>query len=99
MPPLLNTMYSPARCTDPRSPRRHPMRLATALMLCCMVGIPSVALADNPIVQTNYTADPAPMVYDGRLYVYTTHDEDVTVNNFYTMNDWRLYSTVDMVNW
>ena len=21
------------------------------------------------------------------------------VNNFYTMNDWRLYSTTDMVNW
>lgn len=39
------------------------------------------------------------MVYEGRLYVYTSHDEDVTVNNFFTMNDWRLYSTVDMVNW
>ena len=59
----------------------------------------SVAVADNPIVQTSYTADPAPMVYDGRLYLYTSHDEDVTVNNFFTMNDWRLYSTVDMVNW
>lgn len=55
--------------------------------------------ADNPFVQTNYTADPAPMVYDGRLYVYTSHDEDVTVNNFFTMNDWRVYSTTDVVNW
>jgi len=57
------------------------------------------AVADNPIVQTNYTADPAPMVSGGRLYLYTSHDEDVTVNNFFTMNDWRLYSTIDMVNW
>jgi hypothetical protein len=56
-------------------------------------------LADNPIVQTWYTADPAPMVYEGRLYLYTSHDEDVTKNNFYTMNDWKLFSTVDMVNW
>jgi MYXO-CTERM domain-containing protein len=39
------------------------------------------------------------MVHDGRLYLYTSHDEDVTVNDFYTMNDWRLYSTTDMVNW
>jgi hypothetical protein len=38
-------------------------------------------------------------VYGDTLYVYTTHDEDVTVNNFYTMNDWMLYSTKDMVNW
>lgn len=60
---------------------------------------PSQSRADNPIVQTYYTADPAPMVHEGRLYLYTSHDEDNTVNNFYTMNDWRLYSTVDMVNW
>lgn len=69
-----------------------------ALLLGALT-IPSPARADNPIVQTNYTADPAPLVYEGTLYVYTSHDEDVTVNNFYTMNDWRLYSTEDMVNW
>jgi hypothetical protein len=56
-------------------------------------------LADNPIVQTLYTADPAPMVHKDTLYVFTTHDEDVTVRNFFTMNDWRCYSTTDMVNW
>lgn len=55
--------------------------------------------ADNPIVQTWYTADPAPMVYKDTLFLYTSHDEDVTVNNFYSMNDWKLFSTVDMVNW
>src|SRR5687767_5391343 len=60
---------------------------------------PTPAHADNPTVQTNYTGDPAPMVHEGKLYLYTSHDEDVTVNNFYTMNDWRLYSTEDMVNW
>jgi beta-xylosidase len=60
---------------------------------------PRPSRADNPIVQTNYTADPAPMVYGDRLYVHTTHDEDVTVKDFFTMNDWRVYSTADMVNW
>jgi len=58
-----------------------------------------LARGENPIIQTNYTADPAPVVFGDTLYLYTTHDEDVTVNNFYTMNDWRLYSTTDMVNW
>ncbi len=61
--------------------------------------LPRTSLADNPIVQTYYTADPAPMVHEDRLYVYTTHDEDVTVNNFFSMNDWKVYSTADMVNW
>lgn len=56
-------------------------------------------LAQNPIIQTYFTADPAPMVYDGRVYLYTTHDEDETVKNFFTMYNWRCYSTTDMVNW
>ncbi|MBP2629613.1 MAG: xynD2 [Firmicutes bacterium] len=57
----------------------------------------TVCHADNPIVQTIYTADPAPMVYNGTCYVYTGHDEDGST--YYTMNEWRCYSSADMVNW
>lgn len=57
------------------------------------------AHADNPIVQHMYTADPAPMVYGDSVYLCTSHDEDVTVDNFFTMNDWRMFSSKDMVNW
>lgn len=55
--------------------------------------------AKNPFIQTIYTADPAPVVHNGVLYLYTSHDEDVLVKNFFTMKDWRCYSTIDMVNW
>ncbi|MEN9910141.1 MAG: hypothetical protein RLZZ540_3300 [Bacteroidota bacterium] len=57
----------------------------------------SIGQAQNPIIQTNYTADPAPMVYNGKVYLYTSHDEDDST--WFTMNDWRLYTTEDMVNW
>lgn len=53
--------------------------------------------AQNPIVQTCYTTDPAPMVHDGTLYLYTGHDEDKA--DFFWMQEWRVYSTTDMVNW
>jgi len=56
-----------------------------------------IVKAQNPIIQTNYTADPAPMVYNDKVYLYTTHDEDEST--WFTMNDWRLYTTDDMVNW
>jgi len=62
-------------------------------------GLYSRSNAQNPIIQTYYTADPAPMVHKDRVYLYTSHDEDTTVKNFFTMNDWRCYSTTDMVNW
>lgn len=56
-------------------------------------------MSKNPIITNIYTADPAPMVYGDTLYLYTTHDEDVLINDFYTMFDWRCFSTTDMVNW
>ncbi len=88
--------------SEARPPKATWLRLKTALAglsLGCVTFSPSPCRADNPIVQTSYTADPAPVVYGDTLYLYTSHDEDMTVSNFYTMNDWRLYSTVDMVNW
>jgi hypothetical protein len=57
------------------------------------------ARADNPIVQHVYTADPAPMVHGDTVYLCTSHDEDQTVDNFFTMNDWFVFSSKDMVNW
>jgi len=55
------------------------------------------SLAQNPFVQTWFTSDPAPMVHNGTMYVYTGHDEDHA--DFFWMQEWRVYSTQDMVNW
>jgi arabinoxylan arabinofuranohydrolase len=74
-------------------------KLVTFIVLAATIVWGSIGLADNPIVQTVYTADPAPMVHGGVCYVYTSHDEDALVRNFFTMNNWRCYSTTDMVNW
>ena len=52
-----------------------------------------ITFHSNPIIKNIYTADPAPMVYGDTLYLYTTHDEDQLENNFYTMKDWRCFST------
>jgi arabinoxylan arabinofuranohydrolase len=54
--------------------------------------------AENPIVQTNYTADPAPMVYNDTFWIYSGHDEDGSTV-WFNMKEWRCYSSVDMANW
>lgn len=53
--------------------------------------------AQNPVIQTNYTADPAPMVYNDTVFLYTSHDEDDAQG--FKMLDWLLYTSTDMVNW
>ena len=57
----------------------------------------SGAAAQNPVVQTWFTTDPAPLVHNDTLYLYTGHDEDKA--DFFWMQEWRVYSTTDMVNW
>jgi len=61
------------------------------------LGLPFLTKAQRPVVQTNYTADPAPLVYNGKVYLYTGHDEDNST--WFVMNNWKLYTTEDMVNW
>ncbi|UJF36379.1 family 43 glycosylhydrolase [Paenibacillus hexagrammi] len=74
--------------------------MVSAFMACsiCAAMFASVTFADNPVVQTTYTADPAPMVYNGTVYLYTGHDLDIATNS-YKMVDWKCYSSTDMVNW
>jgi len=80
-------------------------RLVVAAIALCGVVLPAAgARADNPIVQTNFTSDPAPMVSNGRVYLITTHDENAAGQPCsavagYTLCQWFAYSSADMVNW
>lgn len=72
------------------------MRKSTILIMFVVMAVMK-AVAQNPVVQTWYTSDPAPMVFGDRIYMYTGHDEDKA--DFFWMNEWRIYSSSDMVNW
>ena len=60
--------------------------------------LPVLASAQNPIISTVFTPDPAPFVYGDKVYLFTDHDEDGR-NRDFNMKDWMLFSTEDMVNW
>ena len=59
----------------------------------------SVINAKNPIITSEFTADPAAMVYKDRVYLYTGHDEAPNNDVFFQMHDWLAYSSIDMINW
>lgn len=67
------------------------------LFLGTLLSASGVVRADNPLVQDIYTADPAPIVHDGRVYLFTGHDNDGSTD--FNMTDWRLFSSADMANW
>ena len=73
------------------------MNISKILLLCGSCGLLNSLNAQRPIIQTKYTADPAPMVYNDTVFLYTTHDEDDAEG--FKMQDWLLYTSTDMVNW
>lgn len=75
------------------------MNISKILLLCSGCGLLNClnVNAQRPIIQTKYTADLAPMVYNDTVFLYTTHDEDDAEG--FKMQDWLLYTSTDMVNW
>ena len=75
------------------------MNISKILLLCGGCGLLNClnVNAQRPIIQTKYTADPTPMVYNDTVFLYTTHDEDDAEG--FKMQDWLLYTSTDMVNW
>lgn len=51
----------------------------------------------NPLVKHMYTADPSAHVFNGRIYVYTSHDENDAT--YFDMLDWHVFSSENLVDW
>lgn len=61
---------------------------------------------NNPLITNSYTADPAVLEYNGRLYVYMTNDSQhyekgnhEETNSYGYIQSLHIISTDDMVNW
>ncbi|MBL3658958.1 glycoside hydrolase family 43 protein [Fulvivirga sediminis] len=80
-------------------PKRNMLLTITVLMLVLMSYYCDAQnpVLQRPIINTKYTADPAPMVYNDTVFLYTSHDEDDAMG--FKMKNWILYSSTDMVNW
>lgn len=57
----------------------------------------SMVFADNPIISHRFTADPNAIVYNGRVYVFCSNDDDN--HGSYGLSSYILVSSDDMVNW
>ena len=66
-----------------------------------MVG--TAAMAQNPIITDQFSADPTARVFDGKIYVYPSHDEknpDVTNKNaWFKMKDYHVFSSENLTDW
>lgn len=67
--------------------------------------LPTFRNTGNPLVKEKFTADPAPLVHDGTLYLYVGHDEYYEGQDTahggkeFNITEWLCYSTKDMQTW
>lgn len=62
-----------------------------------MTFLSTTAFALNPFINQLLNADPSAHEFEGRMYVYPSHDQDNAA--FFDMEDYHVYSSADMKNW
>ncbi|MDR3001558.1 MAG: family 43 glycosylhydrolase, partial [Fibromonadaceae bacterium] len=70
------------------------------ILLTIVISTFATSILANPILSHKYTADPQPIVWGDRLYVYASNDDlSVVESEGYVIQAYTLVSTDDMVNW
>jgi hypothetical protein len=69
------------------------------LLTCCF----EEATAQNPFVVDQFTADPSARVFEGRIYVYPSHDIPCTEGKgrigWFCMEDYHVFSSDNFLDW
>ncbi|RYY76265.1 MAG: carbohydrate-binding protein [Gammaproteobacteria bacterium] len=62
------------------------------------------AFATNPLIMDQFTADPTARVFDGKIYVYPSHDikappEYKGKPDWFVMEDYHVFSSTNLTDW
>ncbi|MBQ0061408.1 MAG: family 43 glycosylhydrolase [Bacteroidales bacterium] len=68
-----------------------------------LLGLSTTALAQNPIIRDQFTADPTARVFNGKIYLYPSHDipapDDYARKDWFCMADYHVFSSENLVDW
>lgn len=56
----------------------------------------------NPLIMDQYTADPSARVFQGKVYIYPSHDirkETSQFSNWFCMEDYHVFSSENLTEW
>ena len=73
-----------------------------SLFLIFALAATLAANAQNPIIRDQFSADPTARVFNGRVYVYPSHDIPSPVEHlkeWFCMADYHVFSSDDLIHW
>lgn len=78
-------------------------RLGLILALAALFSIADQLVAQNPLIRDQFTADPSARVFNGKVYVYPSHDilanEDRGRIGWFCMEDYHVFSSSNLNDW
>ena len=57
------------------------------------------ALATNPVIMDQFTADPTARVFEGKIYLYPSHDMLGRPGGWFAMEDYHVFSSENLTDW
>lgn len=73
------------------------------VIFCLFITIATGCLAQNPLIRDQFTADPSARVFNGRVYVYPSHDILANENRgrigWFCMEDYHVFSSANLTDW
>ncbi len=79
------------------------MRYFKSLLLAGIVLLSSNANSQNPIIRDQYTADPTARNFNGKVYLFPSHDipapESFPRKDWFCMADYHVFSSSNLIEW
>jgi hypothetical protein len=73
------------------------------IMMSAMALMVTASIAQNPVIRDQFTADPTARVFNGKIYLYPSHDipapEQFPRKDWFCMEDYHVFSSTDLTNW
>ncbi len=69
---------------------------------CSALLVALTGSAQNPVIRDQFTADPTARVFDGKIYLYPSHDIPSPVDNlkeWFCMEDYHVFSSENLTDW
>ena len=71
-------------------------------ILLCFSAFVLTAEAQNPIIRNQFTADPTARVFNGKVYLYPSHDiypPEGQRQDWFCMEDYHVFSSENLTDW
>ena len=79
------------------------MRNFKSLLLTGMVLISTIAYSQNPIIRDQFSADPTARIFNGKVYLFPSHDipapESFPRKDWFCMADYHVFSSTNLTDW